>query len=103
MPKEGVGATSHVLARHIPRTLGAEGGSRLCWAGHALGILGWQERDTDSNGLGNKTEHVRVDVAEQGTSRERQIQAGTAHAVDISRKVDIFSTNWPQPEQRILQ
>lgn len=83
MPKEGVGAMSHVLTRHIPHTLGAEESSRVCWAGagHALGILGWQERDTDSNGLGNETQHVRVDVAEQGTSREKHTQAGTAPAV----------------------
>lgn len=62
--------------------------------------LGWQERDTDSNGLGNKTKHVRIDVAEQGASREKQIQAGTAHVG--TGKVDIFSTNWTQEEQRIL-
>lgn len=83
MPREGVGAMSHVLTQHIPHTLGAEESSRVCWdgAGHALGILGWQEGDTDCNGLGNKTKHVKIDVAEQGTSREKQIQAGTAHAV----------------------
>lgn len=104
MPKEGVGAMSPVLTRHIPTSLGAEESSRVCWAGagHDFGILGWQERDADSNGLGKKTEHVRIDVAEQGTSREKQIQAGTAHAVDIPKKVDIFSRNWTQAEQRIL-
>lgn len=47
-----------------------------------------------------KLSMLGIDVAEQGASREKQIQAGTAHVG--TGKVGSFSTNWTQAEQRIL-
>lgn len=74
MPREGVGAgTTH------PNTLGAEEGSRV-----ELGMLWgfWDGRRGIQAAMAwETTKHVRIDVAKQGTSREKQIQAGTAHAV----------------------
>lgn len=79
---------------HIPHTLGAEarqlpashtGDDTLpgC-AGLELGrLLGfWDARGGIQTGMAWETkQHVRIDRAEQRTSREKQIQAGTAHAV----------------------
>lgn len=80
--------------QHIPHTLGAE--ARQLPASHTghdtlpgcagleLGMLlgFWDARGGMQTGMAWETkQHVRIDVAEQGTSREKQIQAGTAHAV----------------------